>query len=182
MSDNRHSVKQHGSVEKDPRTGEPACVCSRPSKTLTWPGRSSSASIYPRVRPQSNLRQAPSRSGPRPTSTTKSNKPGRSIRRHPTQTALDGPRATRSTPTPVPGAPPAVAAGEYVHGRIAPPTPARVAPLKSPRLWGGFAPIQVQLNRMPVIRHCQKRSLFFLSARHLDVNTNGFEDLLATSA
>ena len=29
--------------------------------------------------------------------------------------------------------------------------------------WGGFAPIQVQLNGMRVIGHCRKRSFFFLS-------------------
>jgi len=45
-------------------------------------------------------RQAPSRSGPRPILQIKSNKAGSSIRRHPTQTALDRPRAARPMLTP----------------------------------------------------------------------------------
>jgi len=117
-------------------------------------------------------RQAAPRSGPRPTSQTSSNKAGSSIRRHPTQTALYRPRATRlmpraarsrrGKPHPGPRATSASAAGEYVHSRIAPPTPARVAPLKSPQ-HGQFCPYSSQLNRMPIIGHCRKRSFFSLS-------------------
>ena len=90
-------------------------------------------------------RQAAPRSGP--SSQTSSNKAGSSIRRHPT---LYRPRATRlmpraarsrrGKPHPGPRATPASAAGEYVHSRIAPPTPVRVAPLKSPR-HGAVSPL-----------------------------------------
>ena len=92
-------------------------------------------------------RQAAPRSGPRPTSQTSSNKTGSSIRRHST---LYRPRATRlmpraarsrrGKPHPGPRATPASAAGEYVHSRIASPTPVRVAPLKSPR-HGAVSPL-----------------------------------------
>jgi hypothetical protein len=52
MSDNTHSVKQHGSVEKDPRTGPDAAYRTLPKTQFTLPmlRRPERHTVLPHVR------------------------------------------------------------------------------------------------------------------------------------
>ena len=169
----------------------PACACSRRSKAPRWPGKSSSASIYPRAPPRSNPRQAAPRSGPRPILRIKSNKAGGSIRRHPTQTARDRLRATRLIPralqtvgelTP-PRSPDsrASAVGADAQNRTAPPHPDRATPLKSSR-HGAVLPLIKSTLTECLLSDIVENTAFFLFSRMARVDLQNHTTALGADA